>query len=414
MKKCVLVLTALVVLFFWQGTGFCATTQVDALIEKLVEKNVITREEALKLKTEIVEDEKIKIQDEVKQALPDWVKNMEWKGDLRLRNELIDKDPGKGNDRQRIRLRYGFKSKVNDKVSFSAGLASGSDNATTSTNQTLEQEFDKKPIWIDYAYINYDPTQWLNLKGGRIPNPFFTTDMVWDSDINFDGGVFTLKHALNDPASKTPLEGYFTSAFLPIDNRSTSARDLWLMALQGGVNAKFADFAQLKSGLAFYNFHSLEGYPTSTLAQDKGTNSASGGNIKYDFNIINPTLELEFKNPFGLGVPLAFIGDFAENNGAPAKNQAWRAGIAVGKKIKGIGDWRLLGQYSRIAADALFDAFPDSDFDGGGTNAKGWEVIFDYGLAKNVTLSLDYYNTEPIVGTKVTEQVIQTDLVFKF
>ncbi|MEK6714989.1 MAG: putative porin [Candidatus Omnitrophota bacterium] len=414
MKRCFLVLTALVVLFFGQYPGFCATTQVDALIEKLVEKNVITRDEARKLKTEIVEDEKIRIQDEVKQALPGWVKNMEWKGDLRLRNEYIDKDPGRGNDRQRIRLRYGFKSKVNDKVSFSAGLASGNDNAATSTNQTLEQEFDKKAIWIDYAFVNYDPTAWLNLKGGRFPNPFFTTDMVWDSDINFDGGVIALKHALNSAESKTPLEGYFTSAFLPIDNRSTSARDLWLLGLQGGVNAKFADFASLKSGLAFYNFHSLEGYPTATLAQDKGTNSASGGNIKYDFNIVNPTLELELNNPFGLGIPLTFIGDFAENNGAPAKNQAWRAGIAIGKKVKGIGDWRLLGQYSRIAADALFDAFPDSDFDGGGTNAKGWEVLFDYGLAKNVVFSLDYYNTEPIVGSKVTEQVVQTDLVFKF
>lgn len=414
MKKSISVLMVLAVLLTIQGLGFCATTQVDALIEKLTEKGVITREEALKLKMEIVEDEKIKIHDEVKQALPGWVKNMEWKGDLRLRNELIDKDPGRGNDRQRIRLRYGFKSKVNDKISFSAGLASGNDNAATSTNQTLEQEFDKKAVWIDYAYASYDPFSWLNMKGGRFPNPFFTTDMVWDSDINFDGAAFTLKHALNNAQSKTPLEGYFTSALLPIDNRSTSARDLWLLALQGGVSAKFADFANFKSGVAYYNFHSLEGYPTSTLAQDKGTNSASGGNIKYDFNIFNPTLELEFIDPFGLGIPLTFIGDFAENNGAPAKNQAWRAGLAIGKKVRGIGDWRLLGQHTRIAADALFDAFCDSDFDSGGTNAKGWEVIFDYGLAKNVILGLDYYNTEPIVGTNVNEQVVQTDLVFKF
>ncbi len=414
MKRVIASIVTGFLLFSSVNFSFAASTQVDALIDKLVDKGILSRQEALALKSEIIEDEKIKISEEVKENLPGWVKNMSWKGDLRLRNEFIDKEPGKGNVRQRIRLRYGFDAKINDKVKIAAGLASGNDNASTSTNQTLEQEFDKKAIWIDYAYASYEPLGWLNLKGGRFPNPFFSTDMVWDSDINFDGGVITLNHALNNPTGFLPTSGYFTSAFLPIDNRATSARDLWLLGLQGGTETKFGEIAKLKTGLAYYDFHSLEGYPTATLTQDKSTNSTSGGSIRYDFSIVNPTIELEFKKPFGLGVPITLIGDYAENLGAPKSNEAWRAGLALGKKVKGIGDWRLLGQYTRIASDSLYDAFPDSDFDGGGTNAKGWEILLDYGLAKNVIFSIDYYNTKPITGEEVNEQVVQTDLVFKF
>lgn len=414
MKKLILIAILGILLFSFSNSAFSATTQVDALIEKLVDKGVITKEEARELKTEIVEDEKIKISDEVKQILPSWVQNTKWKGDLRLRNEYIKKDVGTDNTRQRFRLRYGFETKVNDKVNFAAGLASGNDNATTSTNQTLEQEFDKKAIWIDYAYVSYDPFAWLNLKGGRFPNPFFCTDMVWDSDINFDGAAVNLRHSLNNPEGALPISGYFTTALLPIDNNSTTTRDLWLLALQPGIETKFGEVAKLKMGLAYYDYYGLEGYSTGTLAQEKSTNTLVGTTIRYDFRIINPTMELEFKNPFNLNIPLTIIGDYAKNSDPSSDNKAWRAGLAVGRKVKGVGDWRILGQYTRIEKDALYDAFPDSDFDGGGTNAKGWELVFDYGLAKNVTFSIDYYKTEPITGTKVDEQVIQTDLVFKF
>ena len=60
------------------------------------------------------------------------------------------------------------------------------------------------------------------------------------------------------------------------------------------------------------------------------------------------------------------------------------------------------------------DAFPDADFNDGGTNAKGWELIFDYGLAKNVILSFDYYNTETISGSQSDDKLFQADVIFKF
>jgi phosphate-selective porin len=58
MRKVILVAMTVVLLFGFAGTGLSASTEVDALIEKLVEKGILTRTEAIKLKGEIAQDEK--------------------------------------------------------------------------------------------------------------------------------------------------------------------------------------------------------------------------------------------------------------------------------------------------------------------------------------------------------------------
>ncbi len=45
----------------------------------------------------------------------------------------------------------------------------------------------RTPVWIDLAYIEAKPFQQLTLTGGRMPNPFFSTDLVWDTDLRLEG-----------------------------------------------------------------------------------------------------------------------------------------------------------------------------------------------------------------------------------
>jgi hypothetical protein len=183
--------------------------------------------------------------------------------------------------------------------------------------------------------------------------------------------------------------------------------------------------ADLKTGLAYYNFHSFEDYLTAaasgdTLVEDKDTNTTTGSGatrrLRYDYRVVDAIGTLTFNNPFDLNIPITFLGEFAFNTAPKKLNEAWRAGLTLNNKVKGKGDWMITTQYSRLGTDAFPDTYPDSDFDGGGTNAKGWEFIIDYGLAKNVTLGLDYYRTEPIfaTGTKTKEDTFQTDVIFKF
>ena len=84
------------------------------------------------------------------------------------------------------------------------------------------------------------------------------------------------------------------------------------------------------------------------------------------------------------------------------------------RKVTGPKQWKITGTYRYLGKDAWLDALPDSDFYGGATDVRGYETIFEYGLAKNVWVSIDYYRSERIKTTKAPETVLETDLNFKF
>jgi len=90
-------------------------------------------------------------------------------------------------DELSIRVRLGLTAQVADGVLVGIRLASGNDNSPVSTTQLLGGGLDKKDIWLDQGYIKLDPFQGTSITLGRMPNPFFHTDLVWDENLNFDG-----------------------------------------------------------------------------------------------------------------------------------------------------------------------------------------------------------------------------------
>ena len=100
----------------WLWVVFCAIpafASSDALLKKLVEKKVLTQEEADQLKNELKKEDAQTEQlfDKVKVA--DWLTEMKWSGDLRLRYEFFDNNDqtnpvgatNNRNDRTRFRMR---------------------------------------------------------------------------------------------------------------------------------------------------------------------------------------------------------------------------------------------------------------------------------------------------------------------
>jgi len=413
-------------IIFTSVPGLYADETSEIILRLLVKKGIITQQEIDEIGSEVAAKERTipaTLEErvaKVEKDLPKWVKNTTFKGDLRLRGEYIDNDLGQDNGRTRIRLRYGFESKINDQVKVAFGLASGSSDSPTSTNQTLESEFQSKAVWIDYAEATYNPYHWLHLIGGKFKSPFFSTDMLWDSDIRFDGFVAKVK------TNKDPVEFYATVGYFPIDDVNTAdGDDIYLIAGQIGANAALGDnFAKLKTGLAYYDFNNLKGATAASLAEERGTNTYNGtyasgsttATIANDFRVISPTAELVFNSILGkIEIPWAIFGEYS-NNLDPGNNEsASRGGFRLGDaKVKKKGDWKLINQYSRIEKDAFFDAFPDADFNGAGTDGKGFEAIFDYALADNIIASLDYYNTRRISADSLDEQIVQADVIFKF
>ena len=112
---------------------------------------------------------------------------------------------------------------------------------------------------------------------------------------------------------------------------------------------------------------------------------------------------------------IALFGDYIKNTDPGDDDDGYLFGILFGdKKVKRKNQWQFTYMFRRLERDAWPDIFPDSDFYDGETNAKGHEAIFTYGLNKNLSLALDYYNSENIRGTDRDEDVVQVDMNFKF
>lgn len=403
----VLLVSALVV----QGNIFAAT-QVDALIEKLVEKGILTRQEGIALKEEIAEDEKIMLKEHFKDNLPQWVRDMKIKGDMRVRYQYEKREGsnlnmGKTTERQRgrFRLRLGAETNVNDQVKANFGIASGSDSDPRSTNQSFQDSFAKKSIWIDYVYAEYTPWQWANFMLGRMKNPIWEPhDMLWDTDINPEGLGMKLNWKM---ASMSP---YINSGIFMLDEVN-HASDPWMFVFQPGVKWSIRNNIDLNFATTYYFFDKIQG-ATLDHSTNNNTRVANGGG---NFNAINPLIEINIKEPFNIVPNLALFGEYIHNLDTHQSSNGYTLGFKVGnKKLVKFGDWQFKYGYTLLETFAWPDIFPDSDRYSGRTGVRSHEAALSLALGKNWSLDFDYYRTDLTSTKDKTEDLFQVDLNFKF
>ena len=244
--------------------------------------------------------------------MPEWVSNLHPYGDLRVRfegdfypqgNDATGAFPDfnaintgapfdvTGNEfapqwnadqdryRFRIRARLGINVEMEDGFSMGFRLATGNDDNPVSTNQSFNY-FEKFNVWIDQAYLKWDlwrsPGKNLWAKAGRFSNPFFSTPMIWDDDLQFDGVAGTVKYEIL-PGFRPFLTGgafpvYNTALNFPSNQPSKyQSYDKYLFGIQGGLEWEFSDKWMLKFGAAYYYFYNIEGKlssPYTPLSQD--------------------------------------------------------------------------------------------------------------------------------------------------
>jgi hypothetical protein len=93
------------------------------------------------------------------------------------------------------------------------------------------------------------------------------------------------------------------------------------------------------------------------------------------------------------------------------ETDGYQIGLQVGyPKILTFGDWNVFLNYKYLEADAVLDAFTDSDFHLGGTNAKGWILGGRLGIYKNVWLVARWLTADEISGPPLAIDVFQLDL----
>ena len=392
--------------------GLAYSGEIDILVEKLVEKGILSPGEARAILIETKEEVKKDLAKGELEGLPKWVQNTKIKGDLRLRYQWEDKHDAPDRHRGRYRFRLGLETKVNEAVKIAAGLATGGDDAR-STNQTMCDGFSTPDIRLDYAYAEWMATPWLTLKAGKIKSVkkviFRPSDLLWDSDINPEGISFLLSKKMNN------CDLFVNTGLWVLDESSSDTSDPFMWVIQPGFKYKFDEKTHIKMAVAGYIFDNVEGATLTNGDDNSGKyNTLEGGALKYNYNSIAPSIEMGFKEPFGGLIPyLAVFGDYVYNPDPSEENNGYLLGVKFGAEKVKKGRWQAKYMYRHLEKDAWIDIFPDSDAYSGHTDVKGHEFAFTYGIGKNVTLGLDYYYMERIKGTG-RRHLLQLDWKLKF
>ena len=387
-------------------------------------------------------------------AVPEWVDRFRFEGELRLGYQRDMFDEGNapefafqssgqnvGNttvdrDRERLRARLGVTARVTQDLTAALRLTTGSSDDPVSTNQTLGNYGSKYNFALDRAFLRARSQEflpWLTTTAGRIPNPFFSTDLVWDDDLAFDGIALQYE----DPAANAQVWRPFgTVGWFPIQNIETSlanrARSQSLLALQGGVEWVPDNKRRAKVGVALYDYSNVSGVrntagsttanATQAAYRQKGNTlfnlsnpTATNGpwGLAKDYRLLNVTGALDYNlwNP----VHLILGADYVKNIGFDRDRSFARTGqnyasedtgyqlrVAVGMPTMLLkGDWQLSLAYRYLEADAVLDAFTDSDFQLGGTNNRGFIVGAQYGLSRNTWLSARWLSGREIDGSSL-------------
>jgi len=409
--------------------------ELDVLVDKLVEKNVLTLVEGQIILDETRQQVARDLATQKSDFVPEWAQRISLNGDFRLRYQYERrKNDTEGRTRGRYRFRLGGEGQVTDGFKVGFGLATGGTDAR-STNQTFNNDgtgaFTTPDIRLDYAFAEYQPMSKLSIVGGKfkMKNYLYTpTDMLWDSDINPEGGSL---HWGDSLAGIEDTDYWFNTGVWVLEhNDQVDVPDPFMVYAQAGVSNKaeiLDKSVDSKFAATFYTFPGLHG---SSLANSGGTNSTgAGGVLGSDYTSLGLSTEIGVKEllggilPFSMDERIAFIGDFIHNFDDDTtvdkeKTTGWTLGTKFGhKKVKDPGSWQMKYLFTVLGKDAFPDAFPDSDRGfGGGTNIKAHEVALTYAWKKNVTLGLDYYISDHYAksGSDDHEHLIQADMAYKF
>jgi hypothetical protein len=398
--------------------GNSQAQSADALIDKLVDKGILTVKEANDLREEA--DKGFNSAYSIKSGMPDWVNSLKFNGDLRGRYESITVEAPGVSDRNRFRYRLRFGAVAVIKDDFEVGFRlTSSDPASGGTggdpisgNTSFSSNGSKKLVYIDQAYGKWSPLHtggWLgNVVIGKMDNPFVTSDITFDQDYTPEGAAAAISYSLNDMHTFKAIGGAFI-----LNEVSADSNDPFYFGAQFRMDSKWSAKFQTSAGVAFYSIERPDQLTTAAIPnQNVGNTRLATGALVNDYRpVVVDASATYFLDSFPLykgAFPIRAFGDYEHNSGAPSdRNTGYSAGVAFGKSGKR-GTWDISYRYKYLESDAWFEELVDSDtgayypvaFPGGatgyrsGTNVKGHVVRGSYSPFDAFTLGVTYFLTE--------------------
>ena len=187
----------------------------DPILDLFVQKGFVTQQEADKVKAEAEAMRTNEIQmpqlPESKWEISKGLKNVELFGDVRLRYEDRSATDPSGNniDLQRLRyaVRFGLRGDMFDDFYYGMRIDTSANPrsswisfGSSSSGSPYQGPYGKSTagINIGLAYLGWHPGGWLDITLGKMPNPLYTTPMVWDGDLNPEGAAEHINYTVGD------------------------------------------------------------------------------------------------------------------------------------------------------------------------------------------------------------------------
>jgi hypothetical protein len=429
-----------------------AATADDALVDALVQEGLLSHAQADRVRNKIDQaDSQTPLS---KIVLSNSIKSLTFYGDGRLRYENIDQ----GNhyvapvvyDRERYRLRFGLDYAYSD--NFKAGFELESGTTDDSANQTFGSEFVKASINVGKIYLQWTPTDWLQLEAGKFTNPWYTTtDMVYSNDENPEGGAEILnfhptdsltigfnavQYIYIDANESSTLGGLNTNDTMIIGNQLPVTwkitKDLTFkvapgftfytgggntnfdggVATNGSIGSATAPGTAAQTG-TFYGGNAPSAvdpvFISNKEADDLAIFSAPGEfnflvdgvNVRpywdFEYNILgHQRVQNVYLDPNALAAGDALSGATAANvqaqNRSLSDNLAWALGVQVGQNKKK-GDWSGLAEFRQIGLGALDQNINGTDFADSYANQEGAKLSLAYNFTDFLTGTVTFYDT---------------------
>lgn len=257
----------------------------DPLLDLMIQKGMLTQDEAQKVRAE-ADSMRTNTQP---QSLPPlqskWkinnaIKSIELFGDVRLRYEQRQANAPDGGkvelQRGRYAVRLGLRGDVFDDFYYGLRLDTSANPrspwntfGTSSSGSPYYGPYGKSTagINIGQVYIGWRPEDWVDLTVGKMPQPLYTTPMVWDTDFNPEGAAEKFKYQVGavdffatfgqflyqdvNPAEATGGLGF--NGF-----NGQSGDTIFQLAWQAGMNAHITTNLSAKVAPTLYNYVGLQ------------------------------------------------------------------------------------------------------------------------------------------------------------
>lgn len=253
----------------------------DPVLNLLLEKGMITEDEAAKTQAQ-ADALRTNMAAQFAAENSQWkitksIKNLGLYGDVRLRYEDREEaTPSIGTYKGKIdlyRFRYsvrlGLRGEALDDFYYGVRLETSSNPRSTwvTLGNASPDPYGKSDanLEIGQAYVGWDPAPWFDFTLGKMPNPLYTSSMVWSPSINPEGLAEHLKFTVGDmdffgnfaqflyqdenPLTASPNLGFGTVG--------QSADNIFQIAWQGGINYRITTNISAKVGATIYQYYGL-------------------------------------------------------------------------------------------------------------------------------------------------------------